>query len=160
MKKYLIENNSIVSVVTLKKASDAPNYTYEDGWRDDVRPSITSIQQLGDIYYDTGLDKVTWTVVNLTLDPVEDLKIRKIEELDSAITKLYDVINWYMVKKWAADELGSVSQTIKDKIIEIDTKRIQIEANINALVTSEEVVQFNIPYNQIETLKDQLKTVK
>ena len=154
--KHKIENNKIIQSEGLQQ--DLSNFSYELGWRDEVIPDFDSdIETLGSRYYDSEADNVTFTIVNKQLPTIEEAKQRKISELDVVVDGLYKAITWYVVKKWASGE--STSQAVKDKIIEIDTDRTQIEVNINAFTDVIDVIKFQLPYSQINTLKLQLENI-
>lgn len=158
MKKYKIENNQIIEEVILRKISESVNYPHSEGWRDEHKPEYDpDIETLGDEFYDTSIDKVNRVIVPLQLPSLEEVKAIKISELDIAANDLYQAITWYVVKKWASGE--ATPQAVKDKIIEIDTKKLQIETNINALTDPVSVIKYQLPYDQINALLEQLKAI-
>jgi len=56
----------------------------KDGWRDVVKPGITSTQRLGDLYYDEDNDVVTYVIIDKS-----ELEIE--EELRESIRSVYQV---------------------------------------------------------------------
>lgn len=56
---------------------------YIDGWRDEVRPVInTVLQSYGQRYYNAAMDKVTWVVVNKTVEEIAAEKEAEINAKD------------------------------------------------------------------------------
>lgn len=155
--KHRIVGNQIVQSEGIQQ--DTSSFTYAAGWRGESIPTFDNdIYMLGSRYYDPVIDSVTWTIIQKQLPTLDEARASKILEFDNAVNGLYMAITWYVVKKWASGE--STPQKVKDKIIEIDTDRTQIEVNINALTDVIEVIKYELPYSQIKVRKDQIKAIR
>lgn len=59
---------------------------YQDGWREEIRPVIIpDSQRLGQRYYDIGLNKVTWSVINYTPAELNEREEQRIQNLEDNI---------------------------------------------------------------------------
>lgn len=131
----------------------------QEGFFDLIKPELDSyIQELGEVYFDTENSLFTYPVIAIILPSLEDAKTSKIRELKNAVKDLYTAIQGYITEKQIHDE--TISVAVKDKIKSIRTKYLLIKSQINALTTVVEVIKFELPYEAIENLKNQLEAIE
>ena len=85
MKKYLIKNNIIEKVEVLKDVKDIGKFPYLDGWRDEEMPSIDwSIQYLGSVYFKPEIDKVTYWIIDRSVEQIQAEKESHLSAIDES----------------------------------------------------------------------------
>lgn len=155
--KHRIVDNIIVQSEGLGNLTSL-SYTYDNGWRGEVIPMYNdTFQILSTRYYNQAMDAVTWVVIDKELPDINELKSEKIEELNNAINDLFTEINNYIIYSYVAGI--QIPQSHKDEIVDIITKKSIIESNINSITTKTDVIRFKIPYDQINTKREALKTI-
>ena len=132
----------------------------QHGFYDVVTPEYDSVtQELGTLVYDSDeKNHVTFLVNDIILPLLEDAKTSKIEELKNAVKDLYATVQNYITEKQIHGE--TIPVAVKDKIKSIRTKYLLIKSQINALTTVVEVIKFELPYEAIESLKEQLEAIE
>jgi hypothetical protein len=86
--KHKIVDNQIVDSQGLQQPN-TERFTYSDGWRNQVIPLYDAeLQYLGERYYNSAMDKVTWVVVDYTTQELAERAIRKLDALDEKVDVL------------------------------------------------------------------------
>jgi len=169
--KYLVKNGEIVQT-GIPDIFKRPNgqliyggykkltqYHYVDGWRAESMPIYNpTLKYLGVKYYDAQKDSVTWTLIDRVLPTLAEAKTAKIAELKSAVKDLYNSIQWYISMQEINGD--AIPTTVLNKIKAIRTKYIEQKANINALTTVKDVLEYQIPYDAINSIKQQLEDIQ
>lgn len=115
------------------------------------------IEELGDLTFDAENSVFIRIIITKVLPELDTLKSIKIAELKNAVKDLYSSIQWYLEMKRTENE--SVPQAVIDKVKLIKTKYEQLKDQINALETKVEVIKFQLPFDAIQNLQDQLDQI-
>lgn len=130
----------------------------QEGFYDVIVPSYDEVtQKLGEIYFDEVLKVFTYPILLNTLPTLAEAKVQKIEELKSAVRDIYLTVQWYVEMKRMEDEV--IPTVVKNKIRLIKTRYEQAKAQINALTTVVDVLNWKVPYAQIENIKADLNSI-
>lgn len=142
MKKYKIENNQIIEEIILKKASEADNFKYADGWRDSQFPEDYDpiLHILGEQYFSESLDKVTWHLTSKELPALEDLKKQKINEIKLRTNQLLSETDWVVIR--AQERAIEIPADIASQRLEILNKCTLIETEIQAFLSVEDLLRY------------------
>lgn len=89
---------------------------YEDGWRDEVLPEYNpDVQKLGERYYDSDKDIVTYQVINKTQEELDSEKLNLIE-IHAELTD--NAFNSSLLKKLLSTQINSIPE---EEVIEFRT---------------------------------------
>jgi len=144
------------NIIGFYKLSDEELKIY--GFYNVIIPNYNVLYQtLGIPYYDNINEVVTYLVEDLILN-LEEVRSRKLNELKDLVKDLYVSIQGFIIEKQIHNEV--ISEVVKDKIKSIRTKYNQVRDNINTFTTVEEIVEFVLPYSQIEEIKNQLEAIE
>jgi len=115
------------------------------------------IEERGEIYFDSRNRIFKYLITTKILPTLEEAKIRKIAELRNAVRKLYSSVQWYLEMLRANDE--AIPVAAKTKIRQIKTSYDSLKAQINALTEVVSVIKFQIPYDAIATVQENLDEI-
>lgn len=99
----------------------------------------------------------TWIISDKLLPTLDQAKTLKLTELKVAIRDLYNTIQWYVEMLRA--ENTSIPAATLNKIKAIKTRYDAAKATINGYTTVSDVLHYAIPYDQIQTVKDNLEGI-
>lgn len=124
---------------------------YQDGWRDEVPPTFNALTQvLGERYYDEQNDVVKYHIYDNPEQPtIEQLKADKIREANLAQRDILRETDGYIIRR--AETGKSVPQTILNERQAIRVRTTAIEAEIAALTTLQEVLEYQIHFNTTQS---------
>lgn len=113
MKKYLIKNNIIEKVEVLKDVKDIGKFPYLDGWRDEEMPSIDwSIQYLGSVYFKPEIDKVTYWIIDRSVEQIQAEKESHLSAIDES--PIDNLVIKRLLQTLATTILTKTAPTIRD----------------------------------------------
>ena len=114
------------------------------GFYDVVTTSYDSkIQKLSDIFWDADNEVFTYTVSDRTWpDTIEELKIRRIKELNNEVYNLLLITDWYIIRK--AERDISIPSEISTERSDLFTKCETAETEINSKTTKKSVISYII----------------
>lgn len=138
--KHKIVDNQIVDSQGLQQPN-IERFTYSDGWRDEVIPVFdTETQYLGERYYNSAMDKVTWLVVDYTTQELAEKASQKLDALDEKV------------------DMGSLKRILQKLITPIiDTSEILTQQQLADLATIYPQWRINKYYESDEVfVKDSL----
>lgn len=137
---------------------------YELEYKPTTRPAYDSLLQVTSAVWipDTVLKTYTqvWTVRTLDaseLPTLEEAKAIKLRELKEAVKELYGIVQWYVEMQRA--EGSAIHAAVLTKIKAIKTKYDAAKAVINGYTTVSEVLHWQVPQNQINTVKESLEAI-
>ena len=161
--KYQIQNDQIIRSAIPSKFRRPNGQTIfggyhlrtdlhdEDGWVDELIPEFDpEFQQLGERYFNSENNVVTWTVVDIELPTLADLQAQKKEQFQPILAEFTTLINQAKLISGESTELTTVIETIK-------TVK---ENTITAIDSFTEVVplmRFQFRQEDIEAMKALLK---
>lgn len=114
------------------------------------------IQTLGAVFFDEVNQVYTYQVNNIVIT-LEDAKTKKLKELRDAVRSLYNSLQWVLEMYRNNDQTPPAA--IKTKAQDIRTKYQQFKDIINAQETPEDVLNLEIPYDQIKNIQDQIDEI-
>ena len=157
IKTYSVLPKTWNNILNFQKAS--VEVQQQEGFYDVVKPEYDPFtQKLGEIYFDKESEVFTYPVEKRTdLPTIEEAKQIKIAELKSAVKDLYQTIQWYIEMKKAEGE--AIPQSVIDKIRLIKTRYDNAKSAINALTSVVDVLKYSIPYDAINSMKEQLNSI-
>jgi len=125
-----------------------------DGWRDVVIPTYNdTIQQLGEMYYNLGLDVVTYRVVERTQPTIDEMKAAIREDLFALMMEFSDLItassNLYGDDKPAG--LIELINTVKGL-------KSYANSEINGLTTRTQIARYTLRGPQVQYLLEAFKS--
>jgi len=125
-----------------------------DGWRDVVVPQYNdTIQQLGEMYYNLGLDLVTYRVVERTQPTTDEMKAAIREDLFTLMMEFSDLItasnNLYGDDKPAG--LVELINTVKGL-------KSYANAEIKGLTTRTQIARYTLRGPQVQYLMEAFKS--
>ena len=169
--KALVKNNEIKiyspipkywksDTINMSGFDRAPDSVHEaEGFFNVAIPEFDEdTEYLGDYYFDPVDRVVKVQVLARDLPTIEVAKAAKIRELKEAVRELYYTVHSYITEKQIHDEV--IPTAVKDKIKSIRTKYLQVKSQIEALTTVVDVVKYRLPYDQINTLREQLQNIE
>jgi hypothetical protein len=128
----------------------------QEGFFDLVEPIYDPlIQQLGNLFFNPSDKVFTYSILDKVLPSLEEVKALKIAELKTAVKKLYATVQW-LVEAYRIDDTP-LPTNIRDKIRLIKTRYEQAKNQVNALTTVPEVLKWQVPYEAINILKNELE---
>ena len=116
----------------------------EYGFYNVVTPDYnSSIQKLGNIYFDSDNEVFTYSVEDITFNQtISELKESKIESLRNDTNRKLAETDWYVIRK--AERDIDVPQDIQDFRNTILSEHNTQESEINALSTKKSVVSYEL----------------
>ena len=124
---------------------------YEDGWRDEIIPEYNYfLQELGEPYYDQENDVVKYRVYDkIEIPTIEEAKQIRIREANQMQRSILLETDGYIIRR--AETGKSVPQTILNERQAIRVRTTAIEAEITALTTLQEVLEYQIHFNTTQS---------
>jgi len=98
-----------------------------------------------------------WTIKDKVLPTLSEAKLIKIAELKSAVKDLYQTVQWNCEMYRA--EGTAIPAAVVTKIKTIKTKYEQAKSIINGYTSVSDVLHWQIPYDQINTIKASLEAI-
>lgn len=99
----------------------------------------------------------TWFVSDKVLPTLEEAKAIKLKELKEAVKELYGMVQWY-VEMYRAENTA-IPATVLTKIKAIKTRYNAAKAIINGYTTVSDVLHWQVPQDQINTVKESLEAI-
>lgn len=146
MKKYKIENNSIISTVILEKLSDNSLYLRDEGWVDEQIPQINRhFEYLGTPFYDETLDVVSYQVESSETPTLEQIKESHRKSLGDVMNEISDIVTLYKNINYpfsnTPENISSEFSNLMMQSLVLKSRAIQ---EINSLQTREDAVNYVI----------------
>ena len=112
-----------------------------------VTPTYDStIQDLGDIYFDSSNNRFTYPVNNKTwTESLSDLKTKKINKLKRIYNQELAKTDWYVVRK-SEDSTQTIPSDVATERSTLRTQCASHESSINAKTTKADVVSYTLPH--------------
>jgi hypothetical protein len=127
-----------------------------EGFFDLVEPVINeTVQVKGEVYFDNVTKVFTYRVMEKVLPALQEAKSLKLAELKRAVKELYATVQW-IVESYRMEET-TIPTAIKDKIRLIKTRYEQARNQINAITSVVDVLKWQVPYEAINNLKNDLE---
>jgi len=128
----------------------------EEGFYDVVEPVFDPVvQRLGSPYFDILFKVFTYPILDKVMPSLDEAKALKLNELKNGVKELYASVQW-LVEAYRMEETP-LPAAIRDKIKLIKTRYEQARTQINALITAKEIMQWQVPVEQINKLKNELE---
>ena len=137
---------------------------YELEYIPTTRPVYDPILQVGSAVWipDTILKTYTqvWTVRTFEpseLPTLEEAKAIKLKEIKEAVKELHQIVQWYIEMQRV--EGSAIPAAVLTKIKAIKTKYDAAKAIINGYTTVADVLHWQVPQDQIDTVKESLEAI-
>jgi hypothetical protein len=114
-----------------------------------------NLQQLRNLIFDASKKVFIYLVLDKVIPSLDEAKILKINELKKTVKVLYASVQW-LVEAYRIEEIP-LPANIGDKIRLIKSRYEQAKNQVNALITVPEVLKWQVPYEAINILKNELE---
>jgi len=131
----------------------------QEGFYDFVEPAFDPLlQSLGDLFFNKSNKVFTCMVLDKVLPSLEEAKTLKINELKKAVKGLYATVQW-LVEAYRIEETP-LPANIWDKIRLIKSRYDQAKSQVNALTSVTDILKWQIPYEAINHLLNELERLE